>query len=101
MHRAICRKAFEDGPEFLSLRLPFYSKDESMIFTIAHIQALSAVRFEAADRELLVEFAPAHPGNQRRTLQIRFGSEAARELIEAILTFDSECDHPLRTPPIE
>jgi hypothetical protein len=72
-----------------------------MIFTIAHIQELSEVRFEVADRELLVEYTPTHPGNQRRTLQIRFGSEAARELISAILALDSASDHPLQRLFIE
>ena len=77
------------------------ASNQSMIFTIAHIQELSAVRFEVADRELLVEFAPSHPGNQRRTLQIRFGSEAARQLINAILAFDSASERPMQTLPIE
>lgn len=72
-----------------------------MIFTIAHIQALSEVRFEVADRELLLAFAPTHPGNQRRTLQIRFGKEAARELISAIRALDSASDRPLDTLLIE
>lgn len=72
-----------------------------MIFTIAHIQELTAVRFEVADQELLVEFAPSHPGNQRRTLQIRFGSVAARELINAILAFESASDRPIPTLLIE
>lgn len=68
-----------------------------MIFTIAHIQALSEVRFEVADRELLVAYVPTHPGNQRRTLQIIFGSEATRELISAIRALDSAPDRPLET----
>lgn len=66
-----------------------------MIFTIAHIQVLSDVRFEDEDRELLVAYAPTHPGNQKRTLQIRFGREAAHQLISAIRALDSAAECPL------
>ena len=60
-----------------------------MIFTVAHIRVLSDVRFDVAEGELLLEYSPPHPGNQRRILQIRFGREAAHELIRAIRALDS------------
>lgn len=68
-----------------------------MIFTIAHIQILSEVRFGDEDRELLVTYVPTHPGNQKRAQQIRFSKEATHQLICAIQARDSAVAPSLET----
>ncbi|MCY1290047.1 hypothetical protein D9M68_685520 [compost metagenome] len=66
-----------------------------MIFTVANIQATSDIRLDINERELLVVYTNPHPGNQRRTLQVRFGPQATRELVEAIRALDAQHASPL------
>ncbi|MDH4561309.1 hypothetical protein E8E95_16270 [Pseudomonas sp. BN414] len=66
-----------------------------MIFTVANIQATSDIRFDVNERELQIVYTNPHPGNQRRTLQVRFGPQATRELVEAVRALDAQLDSPL------
>ncbi|WAB99238.1 hypothetical protein OSW16_06185 [Pseudomonas putida] len=59
-----------------------------MNFTVAHVQTISEVKYDATNRELLVVYTPAHPGNQKRTHQIRFSGNAIQALICATLELE-------------
>ncbi|MHA6137887.1 hypothetical protein ACX3YC_10605 [Pseudomonas mohnii] len=55
-----------------------------MIFTVANVEAISEVVFNTNAQEMLIVYSNPHPGNQRRTLQVRFGANALKQLIETI-----------------
>lgn len=55
-----------------------------MIFTVANVEAISEVIFSRNAKEMLIVYSNPHPGNQRRTLQVRFGEHALKELIQTI-----------------
>ncbi|MCY1191553.1 hypothetical protein D9M71_506250 [compost metagenome] len=55
-----------------------------MIFTVANVESISEIVFNENTDEMLIIYSNPHPGNQRRNLQVRFGADAFKELIQAV-----------------